>query len=65
MEPIDYEYMRIAINRFMQANPNMSAKQIEDAAGVGRGTVYDIIARRKKRVYLDTWHKIKKVLDNS
>ena len=55
MQRIDYEYMTIAIRRYMKANPNMSAKQIEDAAGVGRGTVYDIIARRKKRVYLDTW----------
>lgn len=57
--------MAKAIEAYLKENSSMRPYLIEQAAGVGRGIVYDILARRKVRVYLDTWLKIKKVLDNS
>lgn len=60
-----YEYMVEALERFMQDNPAMRPYLIEQAAGVARGTVYDILARRKQKVYLDTWHKIKAVIESN
>jgi len=56
--------MAVAIERYLRANPNMKPYLIEHAVGLGRGTVYDILARRKQKVYLDTWHRIKAFIDN-
>ncbi len=60
-----YEYMAVAIERYLKVNPRMKPYLLEHAAGVGRGTIYDILARRKKIVYLDTWNKIKTFIENS
>ena len=60
-----YEYMAVAIEDFLKANPRMRPYLLEHAAGVGRNTVYDILARRKNYVYLDTWNKIKLFMESN
>jgi len=60
-----YEYMAAAIETYLKANPTMKPYLLEHAAGVGRNTVYDILARRKNFVYLDTWNKIKTFIENN
>jgi len=59
-----YEYMARELERFI-ARTGMKPYLIEQAAGVARGTVYDILARRKQKVYLDTWHKIKALIESN